>query len=142
MKTIVISGINLYEGGPLSVYYDCLDTICEKKIFENNHIIALVHKASLFKKYENHIELMEFPKSRKSYLFRLYYEYFYFNKLFKEVDIWFSLHDITPRVHAKTIYTYCHNPAPFMEKDLKNVKYSIKNVMFGQMKHGQELGMV
>ena len=126
MKTIVISGINLFEGGPLSIYYDCLDAIRESGIWKKDRIIAFVHKKSLFKKYEDIVKLIELPKSRQNYLFRIYYEYFYFYKISRKnhVDVWFSVHDITPRVEAEKLYTYCHSPAPFIKADVTKIRYS------------------
>jgi glycosyltransferase involved in cell wall biosynthesis len=132
MKTIVISGINFFEGGPLSVYKDCLDTILESKFNETNNVIAFVHKKDLFSEYADMIELIELPKSRKSYVYRLWYEYiyFYFYSKGKNIDVWLSLHDITPNVKARKRYVYCHNPSPFMKSELKNLKYSFKNFLF------------
>lgn len=129
---IVISGINLFEGGPLTVYYDCLDAIKVLGLNKKYRICVLVSKKELFKKYEKDFEIIEFPKSRNNYLYRLYYEYCYFYKYSKtrHIEIWLSLHDITPNVRANAIYTYCHNPSPFMKKDFRNTKYSLKNVMF------------
>lgn len=130
-KVIVFSGINLFEGGPLSIYYDCLDAVLELGLNKKYHIVAFVHKKTLFSKYENVIEIIELPKSRSSYLMRCYYEYFYFSKISERehVDLWISLHDMTPRVKADRLYTYCHNSTPFMKKDIRKVKYSLKNVL-------------
>lgn len=132
MRKMVLSGINLYEGGPLAIYYDCLEAIKELGIYKRYHIIAFVHKKSLFKKYKDIINFIELPKSRKNYAYRLYYEYFFFKKYSNnhDIDIWISLHDITPNVKAKKLYTYCHNPSPFMEKEFSKVRYSLKNVAF------------
>ena len=60
---MVISGINLFEGGPLSVFHDCLNNIIDEKINEKFKIIAFVHKKELFSKYQNlrNIEFKEFP---------------------------------------------------------------------------------
>lgn len=129
---IVLSGINFFEGGGLSVFYDCLDELCGSGIVEGNQIIAFVHKKRLFEKYKNKIEVIELPKSRKSYIYRLYYEYIYFYKYSKkkDIDVWISMHDITPRVRAKKIYTYCHTPSPFMKKDITKLKYSGSLVAF------------
>lgn len=130
-KTIVFSGINLFEGGPLSIYYDCLDAIKDLGIWKDNTVIAFVHKKELFLKYEGIVRIIELPKSRKNYINRIYYEYFYFNNFSKkrDIDIWISLHDMTPRVKARRLYTYCHNPTPFMKKDIRKVKYSLRNVL-------------
>lgn len=132
MREIVLSGINLFEGGPLSIYYDCLDCLVECEIYKEYNILAFVHKKELFAKYADKIEFIELPDSRNSYLKRLWYEYFYFYRFSKkeDIDIWISLHDITPRVKANKLYTYCHNPTPFMKTDLSKVKYSVKNVAF------------
>ena len=132
----VITGINLYEGGPLSIYYDCLDTVIELGLAERYEIVAFVHRLDLFSKYkDNGIEMIELPKSRRSYINRFYYEYFFFYQYSKrhDVDIWLSLHDMTPRVRARKIYTYCHNVSPFMSKNIANIKYSFTNVMFSYL---------
>lgn len=133
MRMLVLSGINLFEGGPLSIYFDCIDSILEQGINHKYLIVAFVHKKKLFNKYINsNITFIELPKSRKCYLYRLWYEYAYFYQYSqkKEIDIWISLHDITPNVRAKKIYTYCHNPTPFMKKNIFKAKYSITNVAF------------
>lgn len=123
-KTIIISGINLFEGGPLSVYKDCLNFI-NNSIYQTGYkFIALVHKKSLFDQtvYSN-IDFIEFPKSRKSYFYRLYYEYFYFKKLakIKEVSFWLSLHDMTPSIGKIPQAVYCHNPSPFNTVNFKDI---------------------
>lgn len=126
MKNIVISGINLFQGGTLSIYYDCLDSIIANGVNKKYNVTAFVHKTELFEKYREKINIIQLPLSRKSYLFRLYYEYvyFYFVSLKKDIDIWISIHDITPNVLAKNIYTYCHNPTPFLKPDKKIRKYN------------------
>jgi len=135
VKKLVVSGINLFEGGPLSIFYDCLDAIMELKLTNHFEVVAFVHKKELFAKYSDNIELIELPKSRKSYINRLYYEYFYFYNYSKkhEIDVWLSLHDMTPRVNARKIYTYCHNVSPFIPKDIRNIKYSITDVVFSYL---------
>lgn len=132
MKTLVLSGINLFEAGPLSIYYDCLNELLAESVDKEYKITAFVHKLELFEKYKDDIEIIELPDSRDSYFKRLKYEYifFYAYSKTKEIDVWISLHDITPRVKAKKIYTYCHNPSPFMKKDIFKIKYSWKNVAF------------
>lgn len=135
MKQYVISGINLFEGGPLSIFYDCLDAVLDQGLTEQFEVVAFVHKKSLFEKYKDAITIIELPKSRKSYLFRLYYEYFYFRKYSRKNDVavWLSLHDMTPRVKADRVYTYCHNVSPFIEKNIKNIRYSLTNVVFSYL---------
>lgn len=132
MKTLVLSGINLFEGGTLSIYYDCLNEIRNQQLNKEYRIVAFVHKRALFTDYEDIAEIIEMPKSRRSYLNRIYYEYIYFKKYSgkHDVDIWFSLHDMTPCVKSKRLYTYCHNPSPFLKRDLSKLKYSWKVVAF------------
>lgn len=129
-KVIILSGINLYEGGPLSIYYDCLNSILELGLDKRYLIVAFVSKKKLFEEYENSIQIVELPKSRKNYLYRCFYEYIYFYMYSKKQDIyiWFSLHDMTPLVRSQKVYTYCHNASPFMEKDLRR-KYGMKNAL-------------
>lgn len=131
-KIIVLSGINLYTGGPLTIYYECLDAIRDSGLWRNNKIVAFVHRRKLFEEYEDFVTIVELPKSRKNYLLRLYYEFVYFNEFSKRhrIDVWISLHDITPRVKARRIYTYCHNAIPFLKKDLRKIKYGRKEVIF------------
>ena len=129
-QVVVFSGINLYEGGPLSIYYDCLDNFIRDGLDRKYKVYAFVHKLQLFKKYDcTEISFIELPKSRDSYINRLFYEYVYFNSFSNknEVDYWISLHDITPRTKAKKTFTYCHNPSPFRKISLFDFKMGIKN---------------
>lgn len=124
MKSIAISAINLFEGGPLSVLKDCLHAIEYSNQFTDCNFVVLVHKKSLFNN-DNYkkVTFVEFPKSRKSYFYRLYYEYFYFNKFAKKhkIDFWFSLHDISPNLGSVPQAVYCHNPSPFKEINLNDL---------------------
>lgn len=131
-KTIVFSGINLFEGGPLTIYHDCLDACREMKLYQTFRLVAFVHKKELFEAYEDIAVIAELPAARKNYLIRLYYEYFYFKRYSERhpIALWLSLHDITPNVRAGKLYTYCHNPGPFLKKDLSKLKYSVKNMAF------------
>lgn len=123
-KKIVISGINFFEGGPLSVFKDCLNFANQNQYQNKYKFIALVHKTELFdqKDYAN-IEFIAFPNSRKSYFYRLFYEYFYFKKFAKdnEISFWFSLHDMTPSVGNISQAVYCHNPSPFNSVNFKDI---------------------
>lgn len=125
-KRIVISGINLFEGGPLSIYYDFLDSLIECGIPKKNHVTAFVHKKELFKKYIKFFNIIELPKSRDRYLNRLFYEWIWFHSYSKKCHIhyWISLHDITPRVRADHLYTYCHNATPFYKAGRLDWKFN------------------
>lgn len=119
---IVVSAINIFEGGTLSVLNDCvfnLNTYFSKQ-FE---IIVLVFKKEILN--TSGITIMEFPKSRNSYINRIYYEYVYFRKLSKQIApfLWISLNDITPNVTAKKQVVYCHNPSLFFKANLKDLYF-------------------
>ena len=110
---IVISAINIRNGGALSVLKDCLNYLNDN-LANDYTVIALVHKKELISEFSN-IIAVEFPNSIKSYLLRCYYEYIFFYKLSKKLKpyLWLSLHDITPNVKAEIRAVYCHNPSPF-----------------------------
>ena len=131
-KTLVISAINIHEGGPLTALKDCLNS-AHRTLGQNYEIIAFVHKKSLFN--NNNIKFIEFPASKKSWLLRIYYEYFKFKKisLLLAPDIWLSFHDITPNVNAKRRIVYCHNPSPFFKLYLKDFFYEPKLYIFNKL---------
>lgn len=130
--TIVVSGINLFQGGTLTVYYNFCDEIIQSKLYEKYHFILFVHKVSLFEKYQSYFEIIELPESRKSWFKRMYYEYSYFKKYSKDKDIylWISIHDMTPKVHAKHQVTYFHNPTFAYKAGWKDFKYNKKVFLF------------
>ena len=130
MKTIVVSGINLFRGGTLKIIQDCIAAL-SAFAGENYRIVALVHDGKLFPEYEN-VEYIAFPKSRKSWFIRLYYEYIGFRKLSKQLNpyAWFSLHDTTPNVTAEKRMVYCHNTFPFYRPAWKDWFIQPEIVMF------------
>ena len=132
-KTIVLSGINLIEGGPLTIYEECLRCI-EKYFLENYEIVALVHNRELFSEFDSRIKFIEFMDSKKSYLKRFYYEYFYFKRLSKKLKpyLWFSLHDMTPNVVADKRAVYCHNSIIFYDMKIKDMINEFKMFMFSR----------
>ncbi|MCL1933413.1 MAG: glycosyltransferase family 4 protein [Candidatus Azobacteroides sp.] len=113
MKTIVVSGINLFTGGTLKVMQECISAL-SSFAGDEYEIVALVHNAKQYAFYPN-VRYIAFPKSRQSYLYRLYYEYIGFRKLSKQLKpyAWLSMHDTTPNVIAEKRMVYCHNPFPF-----------------------------
>lgn len=118
-RDFVISGINFFEGGPLSIYKDCLQNMLSMHIDEKYNLIAFVHKKDLFPEFlDKNITFIELPKSRKNYLYRCYYEYLYFYSFSKKRDVyvWLSLHDMTPNVVAERRFVYCHNVSPFLNR--------------------------
>lgn len=89
------------EGGLFTILDNCLQKISDFSKTNEIRVIALVCDENLFK-YPN-IEYIAFPKAKKSWIARLYYEYIYFNKLSKTIkpNVWLSLHDVSPNVKAK-----------------------------------------
>ncbi len=132
---IVISGVNLRSGGTLSILQDCLAYL-QKNCLNNYRIIALVHDKKLLNNVDG-IEFIEFPKSIRSYFYRLYYEYIYFNKLSKTLSpyLWFSLHDMTPNVKADIRAVYCHNSSPFYKLRLNQVLLDPTFALFNILYH-------
>ncbi len=124
-KIIVISAVNLFEGGTLTILNTNL-AFANDYLSVDYNIIVLVYKKSLFDldKFSN-ITFEEFPQSRSNYFVRLYLEYFHFHNLSKKWDpyLWFSLHDITPNVKAEIRAVYCHNPSPFKPKLISDLYF-------------------
>lgn len=109
----------MFRGGALKVMQDCIAALSE---FADNEyeIIALVHNENQFPDYFN-VRYISYPKSRKSWFYRLYYEYAGFKKLSRQLNpiCWFSLHDTTPNVVAEKRIVYCHNSFPFFKPGIK-----------------------
>ena len=129
-KTIILSGINIKEGGIFTILDNCLQKISDYAVNKDIKVIALVPDVSLFN-YPN-IEYIGFPKSKKSWLNRMYYEYYYFKKLSEQLkpDVWFSLHDVSPNVVAKKRFVYFHNPTIFYKSSFKDWKFDYKIGVF------------
>ena len=130
MKTIVISAINIKNGGPLTILNSCL-------LYLNNNlalkyrIIAIVYEKRLLDQFE-HIEFIELNKTTKLYLHKLYYEYYYFNKIsikFKP-HLWLSLNDATPNIKSDLRAVYCHNSSPFYKCSFKEILLDPKFYIF------------
>ncbi len=126
--TIVISAVNIFEAGPLSILTDCLE-VGESYFTDHCQIVALVHKKNLFDL--PNVMLLEFPASRKSWFHRLYYEYWHFNKLSRQLrpDIWLSLNDFSPSVKCGFRAVYCHNPLPFYRMRLADVFFAPRTAL-------------
>ncbi|MES2864810.1 MAG: glycosyltransferase [Bacteroidota bacterium] len=129
-KKIVISGINMVEGGIFTILQNVLQELSEYIENKDIEVIALVNDSSKFN-FPN-IQFIDLPLGKKSWFYRLYYEYFYFKKLSKKLqpDIWFSLHDTTPRVIAKKQFVYCHHPTTFFKPTWKDWKFDYKIGIF------------
>ena len=129
-KSIVISAVNIVNGGPLTILNSCLHSLVDSGVDKEFRVIVLVNKASMFD-YPA-LEFIEYPKSKKSWLNRIYYEYFGFRKFSKELKpyFWLSLHDITPSIKAEIRAVYCHNSTPFLKVDLNDWRFNYKVALF------------
>lgn len=130
-KNIVISAVNLVEGGTLTILKKALAELSEN-FADRYHVIALVHDKMLA--YFPNIEYIEFPWVKKKWINRVFFEYFYCRTLSKRLDVylWLSLHDITPNVTASIRAVYCHNSTPFYHPKLSSVKYNYKECLFSK----------
>ena len=128
-KTIVVSAINFFEAGPLSILKECLQYLSDN-LSGQYSIIALVHDKSLLT--VSNIRYIEFKKARKNWLFRIYYEYIYFYVLSRRIKpyLWFSLHDISPNVVADIRAVYCHNSSPFYPFSFRVLFFSYQVALF------------
>ncbi|MDQ6481887.1 glycosyltransferase [Dyadobacter sp. LHD-138] len=130
---IIVSAINIFEGGALTVLKECLNALNNN--FSNEyHIEVFVYQKSLFNNdHFNNIKFNELPKSRKSWFYRLFYEYFFFNRVSKEIKpiLWLSLHDTTPILQTGIKQcVYCHNPSIFYNSSLSDFFYDKTHVLF------------
>jgi glycosyltransferase involved in cell wall biosynthesis len=119
MKTIVLSGVNLAEMGPIVVYKEALRAAVE--LFGRDYeIVAIVHRKELFD--VPGVTYIEFPEVRKSWMRRIRFEYSQLRSLSKKLnaDLWISMHDMTPNIKARRRAVYCHNPAPFYSLQLRD----------------------
>lgn len=128
MPTIVISAVNIVEGGMLKVLQDCLRAV--REYLPNWRIVALVNNMGVVD--VEGVEAILLPKAKSSWLRRVYTEYFTFNRISKDIkpDIWWSLHDMSPRVKAKSQFVYCHNCAPFTRFSLRELATEPTLLMF------------
>ena len=131
MPTIVISAVNLVEGGTLKVLQDCLQTI--RSSLPHWRVIALVNNPSVID--VDGVDIVVFPDVKASWLRRIYVEYVTFNRLSRQImpDIWWSLHDISPRVKAGSQFVYCHNPAPFYRFSWRELRLDPKLLAFSML---------
>lgn len=127
-RNIVISAVNLRKGGTLTVLQDCLHYLSGRK---DLHVTALVHKRELCD--FPGIDYIEIPWAVKGWGKRLWCEYVTMHRLSKtlpETDLWFSLHDTTPRVKARRQAVYCHTSFPFMKIRWQDFRMDAKIPLF------------
>ncbi len=128
-KRLVVSAVNFTEGGPLTALRDCLSA-ANSSLSDDWEIIALVHDRRLFDIPP--VKFIEFPRTKFSWLSRLYHEFWRFHALSLELkpNVWLSLHDISPRVKAARQVVYCHNPAAFYQPRLVDLWWEPRFLLF------------
>ena len=72
-KTLVISAVNIRDGGALTILINLLDKI-ESNQNSYLRVIALVSEKKIFSHYKN-IRLIEFPNVKKFWILRIIFEY-------------------------------------------------------------------
>lgn len=125
-KTVVFSGVNFTDGGPLSIYKDAVN--CFLSSYPNQFkVLLLVNNQELFRDYWGlkNVEIKEYKMPKKSYLNRLFFEWVTCKSLSNKIKpfLWFALHDITPNVTATKRVVYCHNPSPFYSISFKDILF-------------------
>jgi glycosyltransferase involved in cell wall biosynthesis len=133
---VVISGVNMVEGGILSVLQDCLVSIAKLQEEFALDITVLLHSKKLLDGIDiDNLEgfhLIEYPLVKTSWLKRIKFEYIESRKISNDIkpDLWISLHDITPNVNCKVQVVYCHNPSPFYKPQREYFFYDSTFTLF------------
>lgn len=128
-KRLVVSAVNICEGGALTILFECLNSAA-KYLGQEWEIIALLHHEELIN--NPRIRIIVYPESKQSWHQRLLLEWYRFNKLSIALkpDLWLSLHDITPRVTSKRRVVYCHNSSPFYSLSWREALQDPKFLLF------------
>ena len=131
MKTLVISAVNIRKGGTLTILRQCLEYLSQVAEARQWRVVAIVHRKELCV-YPS-IEYIELPHVAKSWGRRLWCEYITMHRISKElgnIDLWFSLHDTTPRVQAQRQAVYCQTSFPFLKWKFSDLRFDPKIVLF------------
>jgi len=121
-KIIIISAINIKDGGGLSILSGALE-YANGSLSKDYKIIALINNKNIFEQEYLNIDFLEFGKFSRYTLIRLFIEYFYFRILSNTYKpfLWLSLNDITPNVNSKIRAVYRHNALMFYSMPIKNI---------------------
>ena len=134
MIKVVVSGVNLVEGGILSVLHDALKSFSNLKSVYHLEVTVLVHDRNLVRNFldEPGFVFIQFPEIKSSWRKRIKFEYFESRKISDELkpDLWLSLHDMTPDVNCNFQAVYCHNASPFYKLDVKRFFYDTTFSLF------------
>ena len=130
-ELIVISGVNIVDGGALVVFKDAVSAIVNNN--KGYRICVLVNKKSLFDDLNlQDVLFLEYPDIKKRWINRVFFEYVYSYFLSRKLKpkAWLSMHDITPNVKSDYRFVYCHNPSPFYSSSFFDLLYEPKIVAF------------
>jgi glycosyltransferase involved in cell wall biosynthesis len=134
MLKVVISGVNLVEGGILSILQDSLKAMQKVKKLYDLEITVLIHDKNLIDKLDDEtgFKFVEFPGIKSSWLKRVYFEYFQCRNISNKIrpHLWLSLHDMTPNVNCNFQVVYCHNGSAFYGLEKRYFFYDLKFSMF------------
>jgi glycosyltransferase involved in cell wall biosynthesis len=131
-KIVVISAVNIVEGGTRTVLNDCVNS-AELILGDDWKILAILNNKNVL--ISSRAKKILLPLSKKSWIFRIYYEWFYFKILSRRIKpaFWLSLHDVTPRVEVPHQAVYCHNPSPFYKLSFREALLDYKFFLFNQL---------
>lgn len=135
MLNVVISGVNLKEGGILSVLHDCLGAFKQIKESTAVKITVLVHSKELVEDFLTDFNFEEYPDIKRSWLKRIKFEYFDCLAISNRLcpDLWISLHDMSPRVNCKYQVVYCHNTSSFFKLKTRELFTDFKFFLFNKL---------
>lgn len=131
-KLLVVSAVNIVNGGPLTILKSFLDALQDPS-FKHWRVVALVNPDVNLD--FGCVERLDFALPKRAWLLRVVYEYWVFKRLSARLkpDVWLSLHDMTPNVTAPKQFVYCHNPAPFYKVPLLEVLLDQKFYIFNKL---------
>lgn len=134
-KKLVISAVNIVDGGALTVLNQCIDTLLGRSFEDLDVYLILSSKAVIESQapdFSERFKLYFYPSSKKSWLIRVLFEYifFYFLSLKIKPNVWLSLHDVTPNVKCENRFVYCHNPSVFVDVPFRDILKDPKQFIF------------
>lgn len=132
-KHLVVSAVNLVEGGTLEIFRQCLRVAVQ---LEGWHVTAIVNDPA--KVGVEGVSYIARPDVKPSWFKRIRFEYFECAALAEELkpDFWLSLHDMTPglgRLAGKVPQAvYCHNAMCFYRMSLREICLDPMYVLFAR----------
>lgn len=133
-KHLVVSAVNLVEGGTLEILRQCLSVAAQ---LEGWRVTAIVNDSA--KVRVAGVTYIVRPDVKPSWLKRIRFEYFECATLAKELrpDFWLSLHDMTPSLGRLTSKVpqavYCHNAMCFYRMTWREIFLDPKLLAFSKL---------